>query len=313
MTEPTTPDPATALAAAFESHRTHLRAVAYRMLGSVHEADDAVQEAWLRLARSDATAIDNLGGWLTTTVSRLCLDHLRTRGSRREAPLPDHEDVDVAEVAPGPEAEVLLADRVGDALQVVLAALSPAERLAFVLHDLFAVPFEEIGSVLGRSPAAVRQLASRGRRRVQSEDPATDQALDRADGPDPAMQRRVVTAFLAASTSGDFQGLLDVLDPGAVVRSDGAAAQLGSPALTEGASAVATFFDGRARAARLVTIDGYAGAAWSLQGEVKVAFAFTLAAPSDPADEARIIEIELLGDPEVLASLDVGHLPQPRG
>ncbi len=204
------------LAAAFEAQRTHLRAVAYRMLGSVHEADDAVQEAWLRLSRSDVSEVENLAAWLTTVVSRICLDQLRSRGSRRETALPEHDaDADLADVEADPVHDAVLADQVGTALQVVLDTLSPAERLAFVLHDLFALPFDEVGSVMGRSSAAVRQLASRGRRRVQSgDDEQTTAPAERRT------QREVVEAFLIASRDGDLQGLLDLLDPDAVVRAD---------------------------------------------------------------------------------------------
>jgi RNA polymerase sigma-70 factor (ECF subfamily) len=281
------------LAVLFEQHRTHLRAVAYRMLGSVHEADDAVQETWLRLSRTDVDEIDNLGGWLTTVVSRICLDLLRRRTSRREDPLPEHDGDDVA-VDPGasrhPEHEALLADQVGTALLLVLDALSPAERLAFVLHDLFALPFEEVASVMGRSTAAVRQLASRGRRRVQS--PAA------TPEPDRRTQHRVVDAFLAASRGGDFQALVEMLDPDAVVLADGAAVRMGSAAEVRGATAVAETFSGRALGASLVLLDGYAGALWMMGDAPRVAFAFTL-------DGERIVEIELLADPEVLSTLDV--------
>jgi RNA polymerase sigma-70 factor (ECF subfamily) len=283
------------LAAAFEEQRTHLRAVAYRMLGSVHEADDAVQEGWLRLSRSDAAAIDNVAAWLTTVVSRICLDHLRSRGNRREVALPEHDaDADLADLDADPVHDAVLADQVGSALQVVLDALSPAERLAFVLHDLFALPFEEVGSVMGRSSAAVRQLASRGRRRVQSGgDEQTSSPVERRT------QHEVVEAFLAASRSGDLQGLMELLDPGAVVRADAAAVAMGAQAVVSGYDAVAQTFNGRAQAARVVDIDGYAGAAVWLQGRLKVAFGFVLT-------DGRISEIELIGDPDVLATLDFG-------
>ena len=283
------------LAAAFEQQRTHLRAVAYRMLGSVHEADDAVQEGWLRLARSDAAAIDNVAAWLTTVVSRICLDHLRTRGHRREDALPEHDadaDADLADADADPVHDALLADQVGSALQVVLDTLSPAERLAFVLHDLFALPFEEVGTVMGRTSAAVRQLASRGRRRVQSADDEEAAPAERRT------QRQVVEAFLTASRSGDLQGLLDVLDPDAVVRADAGAVAMGAQPVLSGVDAVAQHFNGRARGARLVDIDGYAGAAWSPEGELKVAFGFVVT-------DGRISEIELIADPEVLSTLEV--------
>lgn len=318
MTDRTGPTNLTDLAGAFEEHRTHLRAVAYRMLGSVHEADDAVQEAWLRLSRAmtgpEPTRVDNLGGWLTTTISRLCLDALRTRGSRRETALPEHDDTDVAAITPGPEADAVLADRVGAALQVVLASLSPSERLAFVLHDLFAVPFDEVGHVMGRSSTAVRQLASRGRRRARAGgrgvcDEGVDEGIEvgievAEEAAERRTHRRIVEAFLTASKEGDFNGLLDLLDPDAVVRADGAAIQLGGTALTSGSHAVAHLFSGRAKAARLVTIDGYTGAAWSLRGELKVAFAFHLV---ETTAGCRIAEIEQIADPEVLVGLAVGR------
>ena len=206
------------LAERFEEHRTHLRAVAYRMLGSLSEVDDAVQEAWLRLTRTDATSIDNLGGWLTTVVARVCLDMLRSRQSRREEPFTPNVPEPVATGTQGsnPEGEALLADSVGLALLVVLDRLEPAERLAFVLHDMFAVPFEEIAPIVGRSADATRQLASRARRRVRGG--------AEAPNPDVARQREVIDAFLAALRGGDFQGLLAVLDPDLVVRADMAGA-----------------------------------------------------------------------------------------
>jgi RNA polymerase sigma factor (sigma-70 family) len=282
------------LAAAFEEQRTHLRAVAYRMLGSVHEADDAVQEAWLRLSRSDVSEVENLPAWLTTVVSRICLDQLRSRGARREDALPEHDAAeDLADPESDPALDAVLADQVETALQVVLDTLSPAERLAFVLHDLFALPFEEVGTVMGRSSAAVRQLASRGRRRVQSGDDetATTPAERRT-------QREVVSAFLAASRSGDLRGLVELLDPDAVVRADAAAVAMGSTPVVTGVDEVARTFSGRALGARLVDIDGYAGLAWSTGDELKVAFGFVL-------DGDRIREIELIADPEVLARLDL--------
>jgi RNA polymerase sigma factor (sigma-70 family) len=268
------------LAAEFESHRTRLRAVAHRMLGSIHEADDAVQETWIRLHRSDG--IDNLGGWLTTVVSRVCLDMLRSRSTRREDELVEYA-VSVDDTAAGhPAYEAELADSVGSALLVVLQTLAPAERLAFVLHDLFAVPFDDIATIIGRSPTATRQLASRARRRVQQ-----------PDAPAESGDREVVDAFLEASRNGDFERLLELLDPEAVVRADGAAVQMGSTALVTGARGVAETFAGRARAARPALVDGGAGAAWLRDGETKVAFGFTVVA-------GRITEIELLADPDVV-------------
>ncbi len=277
----------------FEEQRTHLRAVAYRLLGSVHEADDAVQEAWLRLERSDASDIDNLPAWLTTVVSRVCLDQLRSRASRREnlgaavhgdgMPSPTDPPDDLA-ADPAVEAEH--ADAVGQALMVVLDALAPAERLAFCLHDLFGLSFDEIAPTLGRSSAACRQLASRARRRVRGQGGAVE--VDRA------RQREMVAAFLDASRNGRFDRLLALLHPEAVVSSDPAAAAMGSPALISGKEEVAKFFSGRAKAARLTDLDGFAAAKWSLRGETKVVFAFTV-------ENGLISEIELLaGDLERL-------------
>lgn len=293
--------PPESLAAAFEAQRTHLRAVAYRMLGSVHEADDVVQDAWLRLARSQASAIDNLPAWLTTVVSRLCLDQLRGRSSRREDALASHDaTVDLTDPDADPARDAVLADQVGSALQVVLDTLAPAERLAFVLHDLFGLPFDEVAAMMGRSPAAARQLASRSRRRVQtSDDEQTTTPAERRT------QREVVGAFLLASRNGDLEQLLDLLDPGAVVRADPAAAAMGAEPLVSGAQDVARTYNGRARAARLVDIDGYAGLAWQLRGETQVAFAFVLVGD-------KIGEIHLIADPDTLATLDVAATTQPR-
>ena len=304
-----------ALAQRFEDSRPHLAAVAYRMLGSRAEADDAVQEAWLRLARTDVDGVDNLRGWLTTVVSRVCLDMLRSRTSRREDPLADDE-----RVAPeaGPEGEAVLADSVGAALLMVLDTLAPAERLAFVLHDLFAMPFDEIGTVLGRSPAAARQLASRARRRVQgvgSDEPdpdangggsgglAADDGLAGGAAPDPGVgrQREVVTAFLTASRGGDFTALLELLDPEAVVLADAAAVIAGAEAEVRGAAAVAATFVGRAKAARLALLDGEPGLIWTHRGEVRMAFAFTVL-------DGRVAGIELIADPARIAAMGVEPL-----
>jgi RNA polymerase sigma-70 factor (ECF subfamily) len=291
------------LARGFEAHRGHLRSVAYRMLGSLSEADDAVQESWLRLSRADTSGVENLRAWLTTVVGRVCLDMLRTRTARREDAFPD--DVPLlpgssAALATGlsagfgdsgdPEHQAELADSVGIALLVVLETLSPAERLAFVLHDLFAVPFEEIAIIAGRSPAAVRQLASRARRRVQG---------SAVQGPDAgrARQRAVVEAFLDASRNGNFDALLALLDPGAVVRVDAAAAGFGAEA-ADGAQAVAVTFSGRAHAAELALIDGTAGAVWAPGGQPRVVFGFTLAG-------GRIARIDILADPAVLSGMDL--------
>ena len=279
------------LAQRFEDSRPHLAAVAYRMLGSRLEADDAVQEAWLRLARSDVEGVDNLRGWLTTVVARVCLDMLRSRTSRREEPLTSDERI---APDPGPEGELLLADSVGAALLVVLDTLAPAERLAFVLHDLFAVPFDEIAVILGRSPAAARQLASRARRRVQGVGTASDAEA--------ARRREVVAAFLAASRGGDFGALLALLDPDAVARADATAVIAGAEAEVRGAAAVAGTFAGRAKAARLALLDGEPGLIWTHRGEVRMAFAFTVL-------DGRVADIELIADPARLSGMGVEPLP----
>ena len=278
------------LADRFEANRPRLRAVAQRMLGRPDEADDAVQEAWLRLSRADTDDVANLAGWLTTVVSRVCLDMLRSRAARREQPaeLPEQ----VSEAAQ-PESEALLADAIGPALLVVLDTLGPSERLAFVLHDMFAVPFPEIAGIVGCSPAAARQLASRARRRVQGA--AAD--ADDDDTVDLARRRTVVDAFLAASRGGDFAALLALLDPGVVLRADAAGVQTGAAALVTGANAVAETFCGRARAAQLALIDGDPGALWSMNGTPRVAFAFRI------DDAGRITAIDLVADPDTLAGL----------
>jgi RNA polymerase sigma factor (sigma-70 family) len=262
------------LAERFESHRTHLHAVAYRMLGSSGDADDAVQEAWLRLCRSDTSAVENLGGWLTTVVGRVCLDMLRSRKSRREDPLDELVPEPIASI--DPEQEAMQADSVGLALLVVLDTLTPAERLAFVLHDMFAVPFDEIGSVLGRSPAAAKQLASRARQRVQGAGPRQDADL--------ARRREVVAAFLAASRTGNFAALVALLDPDAVLRSDSVAVEMGATAEVCGARAVATTFAGRA--------------------QPRVVFRFDIT-------DATVAGIDLLADPAQLSELDLTLIDEP--
>ena len=279
------------LARRFEADRPHLRAVAQRVLGSAAEADDAVQEAWLRLSRSDTSDVTNLTGWLTTVVSRVCLDMLRSRAARREenAELPETPAIDQAE----PEHEALLADAIGPALLVVLDLLGPGERLAFVLHDMFAVPFPEIAEIVGCSPAAARQLASRARRKVQGRAPEEDRARSRT----------VVDAFLAASRSGDFAALLALLDPQVVARADAAAVRTGATELVRGANAVAETFSGRARAAQLALIDGEAGLVWAPGGTPRVVFAFTVA-------DGRITGIELIADPQDLAGMELTLLTQ---
>lgn len=295
----------TQLAQRFEQHRSHLRGVALRMLGSTHEADDALQEAWLRLCRTDAEALDNLGGWLTTVVARICLDMLRQRGTRR-ALRPD--EITETATPTTPEDEALLADAVGIALLVVLDTLTPPERLAFVLHDLFALPFEEIAPIVGRSPVAARQLASRARRRLQS-DPAFP-------GPSAAAQREVVTAFLAAAHDGDFMGLVGLLDPDAILRADAVAIEMnrahqaaGAPRLERemrGAEAVAKLFGGGARAARLTLVDGVAGAMVSVGGQPFVVFDFVVRA-------GRVVGIELLADPQTIEVLELEPLRSTSG
>jgi RNA polymerase sigma factor (sigma-70 family) len=280
----------------FEENRPRLQAVAYRMLGSRSEADDAVQEAWLRLSRAGADGVENLGGWLTTVVARVCLDLLRSRTARREEPLAaDRPDLPARE-GDDPEHEALLADAVGPALLVVLDTLAPAERLAFVLHDLFAVPFEEIAPIVGRTPTATRQLASRARRRVQGADAASA---------DRDRKRAVVEAFLAASREGDFGALLALLDPEVVLRADSAAVLAGAAPEIRGASAVADTFKGRARVARPALVDGIAGAVWAPGGRPRVVFAFTFAGE-------RIAAIDLLADPERLGQLDLVILDDGR-
>ena len=279
------------LAERFEENRTHLRAVAYRMLGSLSEADDAVQESWVRLSRSDTSGVENLGGFLTTVVARVCLDMLRSRRSRREEPLDLHLPEPVVSGADGtdPEHQALLADSVGPALLVVLDTLAPAERLAFVLHDMFAVPFDQIAPIMGRSPAAARQLASRARRRVHGAT-VPDADLTR--------QRTVVDAFLAASRDGDFDALLALLDPDVVLRADHAAVQVGASKEVHGAAAVAATFAGRARAARPALVNGVAGAVWAPGGRPRIVFDFTMS-------DGKIVAIELLADPERLRRLDL--------
>lgn len=308
------------LAERFEAERPHLRAVAYRLLGSRSEADDAVQDSWLRLSRSDTSSIENLGGWLTTVVARVCLDMLRARGTRREESLDRqaegaHEPEPIAgrEAAPAarggddPEHEALLADAVGLALLVVLDALNPAERLAFVLHDLFDVPFDAIAPIVDRSPTATRQLASRARRRVRGQGQQAEQAQEQGQastavpGADPIRQRVAVTAFLAAARAGDFDALLALLAPDVVCRADRAAAAAGAPVEIGGAPAVAQQFSGRAQGAQAALVDGAAGAVWAPGGQPRVVFAFTVAG-------STIVAIDMVADPARLAQLDLRPL-----
>jgi RNA polymerase sigma factor (sigma-70 family) len=282
----------------FEADRPHLRAVAYRMLGSLSEADDAVQEAWLRLSRADISAVQNLDHWLTTVVARLCLDMLRARKARREEPLGEPETEPFAKRAATmePEPEAVLAESVGLALLVVLETLSPAERLAFVLHDLFAVPFDEIAPMLGRSPAAARQLASRARRRVQGRAGLHEREVSR--------QRPVVEAFLAAAREGDFAALLEVLDPEVVVRADSTAAPGGAPREVRGARAVAEqalAFSRRARFSRLALVNGAVGIVVAPRGRLFQVLHFTVT-------RERVVENEVNAEPRRLRQLDLSVL-----
>jgi len=287
------------LAEGFEKNRARLRAVAYRMLGSLPEADDAVQEAWLRFSRSDASGVDNLGAWLTTIVARVCLNMLRSRKARREDPMGVHVPDPVISRADGtnPEDEALLADSVGLALQVVLETLAPAERLAFVLHDMFDLPFDEIAPMVGRSPATARQLASRARRRVRGADV---QAPDRDIG----RQREVVDAFFAAAHHGDLDALVAVLDPDVVLRSDGGTAHPDASVVLRGAAAVA----GRALviaqpsvSKRPVLVNGAAGVVVTLGGQLYGVMGFTVS-------RGKIVEIDVIIDPERLRRVDVAVL-----
>jgi RNA polymerase sigma-70 factor (ECF subfamily) len=286
------------LAERFEANRSHLRSVAYRMLGSRTEADDALQETFVRLMRADTSGVDNFAGWLTTIVARVCLDTLRERKTRREVPA-DNE-VEALPAADNPEREKLIADSVGVAMLVVLETLTPAERVAFVLHDIFDVSFDEIAPIVRRSPAAARQLASRGRRRVQGI-PAQLEA-------DRTRQREVVGAFLAASRNGDFAALLAVLDPDVVLRADAPAVQVsvaragqGMPTLApeiRGRDPVANIFRGRARAAQPALLDGEAGLVFAPSGKPRMLVDFVL-------ENDRIIEISMIADPEHIAARDV--------
>jgi RNA polymerase sigma factor (sigma-70 family) len=279
------------LALEFEEHRAHLHVVAYRILGSASDADDAVQDAWLRLSRSDISDVRNLRAWLTTVTGRVALNMLQARQSRRE----DDIGADVPERG-GPEDEALLGDSVGAALQVLLDTLEPRERLAFVLHDLFAVPFDEVAPVVGTSGAAARQLASRARRRVRAapSQPVAESLKARQD-----RQREVVAAFFAAAREARFDALLELLDPDVVMRADEAAARMGAAPETAGADAVARWLSGRARAAVLAEVAGEPGAVWAAGGRVRVAFGFTI------GEDGRVTRIDLIGDPAVLAALDI--------
>jgi RNA polymerase sigma-70 factor (ECF subfamily) len=290
------------LAERFEANRSHLRAIAYRMLGSRSEAEDAVQDVWLRLSRADISDVDNFRGWLTTVAARVCLDMLRSRKSRREEALdaegPELPGSGEEDAEPGRDME--LADSVGLALLVVLETLAPAERVAFVLHDMFDLPFDDIAPIVGRSPAAARQLASRARRRVRGGTPAGETDRDR--------RQEVVEAFLAASRGGDFEALLAVLDPEVVLRADHAAvaaslarAAAGAPVLApemRGAAVVAEAFRGRAQGAQRALINDVLGLAWAPGGQPRAVFSFTVA-------DGRIVGIDLIADPERIGELAV--------
>jgi RNA polymerase sigma-70 factor (ECF subfamily) len=278
------------LAEQFEANRSHLQAVAYRMLGSLSEADDAVQESWLHLSRSDTSGILNLGGWLTTVVARICLDMLRSRTARREDPLETSATASLTsyERVSDPEQEALLADAVGLAMLVVLDTLNPAERVAFVLHDVFAMPFDEIARVVDRSEAATRQLASRARRRVRGVDVGKD--------PDLTRQRVVVDAFLAASRSGDFDALLTLLDPEVVFRADRTAVPAGGPVEVRGAPLVARQFKGRAHGAQSALINGDVGAVVARQGRLLLVLRLAIAG-------GKIVAIDAIADPTDLHNL----------
>ncbi|MBZ5688735.1 MAG: sigma-70 family RNA polymerase sigma factor [Acidobacteriia bacterium] len=285
----------------FEENRSHLRALAYRMLGSLNEADDAVQEAWLRLSRSDAGTIENLGGWLTTVVSRVCLDMLRSRTSRKEEALDPHVAGPVvpSDTRRDPEEETLLADSIGAALLIVLDRLDPAERLAFVLHDMFAVSFDEIASIVGRSPEAARQLASRARRRVQGAPSVPKASL--------MEQRRVVDAFLDALHRGDFEGLVAVLDPDIVVRIDETAARPGAPGEIRGAENWAkgaiAFSRQLAGAVQPMLVNGEVGLVWAPGGHVFRLLRFSFA-------DGKITTADVIADPARLSEFDLAVLDE---
>jgi RNA polymerase sigma-70 factor (ECF subfamily) len=286
------------LAERFEANRSHLRGVAFRMLGSLTEADDAVQEAWIRLSRTDASQLDNLRAWLTTVVGRICLNMLRSRTTRRESSLETHipDPIVSPEEGMDPEQEALLGDSVGLAMLVVLDSLAPAERVAFVLHDVFALPFDEIAPIVGRTPTAARQLASRARRRVQGA-PAPDTDIDG--------QWAVADAFLAAARDGDFERLLAVLDPDVVLRSDGGAARPNLVSLVRGARAVAEgamTFRRFAETATRVLVNGVpGGVAWAPDGRPFAVVALTV-------EGGRIVEIDVLADPDRLARLELTEI-----
>jgi len=281
------------LAEQFDAHRAHLQAVAYRMLGTTGDADDAVQEAWVRLSRTPRDSVDNLGGWLTTVVARVSLDMLRARG-RREAAVARHHGAAPPPAVQTPEDETVLADSVGAALLVVLDALTPAERLAFVLHDMFDVPFDEIASVLGRSTPATKMLASRARHKVHGSGGRTPET-------DVVRQREIVDAFLAASRSGDFDTLVSLLHPDVVLTADSAAVGMGSPPELRGAHAVAGMFSGRALAAQAAVIDGAVGVVWAVGGRPKVAWDLVIR-------DGQIVHVDMLAAADSLDGVDLDLL-----
>jgi RNA polymerase sigma factor (sigma-70 family) len=284
------------LAERFEAARPRLQRIAQRILGSASESDDALQESWLRISRADVAGVENLEGWLTTVVARVCLDALKWRESRREELTPDDPRRDVVAIAPGerPEEEAILADSIGVAMLILLDALPPAERIAFVLHDMFDVPFDDIAAIVARTPEAARQLASRARRRVRGASAGRDAVTQRHD--------ELVRAFLAASRAGNFSALLALLDPAATLRGDATVVAMGAAAYwqndlqagVKGADAVARTFSGRASAAQPAFIDGEPGAVWMHEGELRVAFRFTIA-------DGRITAIDLVADPAAIA------------
>ena len=283
----------------FEANRPHLRAIAYRILGNTQDVDDALQDAWLRLSSVDATEIDNVTGWLTTVVSRVCLNTLRSRQRRPARSFDDRElgvDRLVDLKASTPEEQTVLADSIGLALLVVLEMLSPAERISFVLHDMFTFSFDEIAEIIGKSSEACRQLASRARRRVRSaEDPSAD----------PKRQRQVVDAFLIASKSGDFQTLLSLLSPDVELVADPAAVAIGAPERKDGPFDVATRFSGGAKSARTALLDGLAGLVWAMGGTPKVAFEFSVV-------DGLIRRIDMIGDHDVLEEMSIEYVARER-
>jgi RNA polymerase sigma factor (sigma-70 family) len=283
------------LAARFEEHRTHLRAVAYRMLGSLSEAEDAIQEAWLRLSRADTSEVENLGGWLTTVVARVCLDLLRSRKSRREESLDAQvvEPIVSRETGIDPEHEAVLADSVGLAMLVVLETLAPAERVAFVLHDMFDLPFDEIAPIVGRSPTAARQLASRARHRVHGVATVPDADL--------AGQRKVVDAFLTASRNGDFAALLELLDPDVIFRADAAVTSTGTSSEVRGSLAVARAASGRAQLARPALVNGAVGVIVAPRRRLFLVLGVTVT-------RGKIVAIDAVAEPECLRQLDLAVL-----